>query len=192
MKAIKKNLIVALMFGTLIGYANRTTNNNVVEKKTVKVEFKSVRKGQTLTIKNERGVTVYKHEVENSGTFSKLFDLSGLENGMYKAELNKDFEIEIKNFKVENGLVTFFDTKSKKEFKPVIRKEGSLLYVSKLDFYENKLNVVIYYDDEIILSETLKSENILKRIYKLSEDKQGDYTVVISSNNRLFTKNFTI
>ena len=192
--SIKKNLLVALMFGTLVSYANNKTNTTetTVGKNIVKVEFKNVKEGHILNIKNDNGEVVYKKEVKKSGTFSKIFNLSALENGNYSAELVKDFEIEIKNFEVKNGLVTFFDSNSEKIFKPVIRSEGNLIYVSKIEFNNKPLEVDIYYNDEIVLSETLKGNGneILKRAYKLSDSKSGDYTIVINSNNRYYTKRF--
>lgn len=193
-KTIKNFAVVALMFGTLVSYANNKTNTTetTVGKNIVKVEFKNVKEGHILNIKNDNGEVVYKKEVEKSGTFSKIFNLSALENGNYSAELVKDFEIEIKNFEVKNGLVTFFDSNSEKIFKPVIRSEGNLIYVSKIEFNNKPLEVDIYYNDEIVLSETLKGNGneILKRAYKLSDSKSGDYTIVINSNNRYYTKRF--
>ena len=187
------NLIVALMFGTLISYATeKSTLANSAGKKIIKVEFKNVKKGQTLTIKNANGLTVYNTEIQTSGDYSKNFDLSALDNGFYRAELNKDFEILVRNFKVENGLVTYFNKDSETVFKPVVRTEGDLLYISKIAFNHKPLNVVIYYKNEIILSETLKGEDILKRVYKLSENQMGDYTIVINSDERMYVKNFTI
>ena len=190
---MKKIIVVALMFGTLIGYANEHTNNNDLEaKKTVKVKFKKKKKGQTLSIKNDQGVTVYNNEIKNSGTYSKTFDFSALEDGIYAAELNKDFEIVIKQFYVKNGLVTFLNNKNEKVFKPVIRAEKHLLYVSKIDFNNQPLKIVIYYKNEAILSETIEGEKFLKRVYKLSENEAGNYKVIISTNNRSYVKDFTI
>jgi hypothetical protein len=189
-----KNLVLAaLMFGTLISYA--TENKNTIDlkaKKTVKVEFNNVKKGQTLTIKDNQGVTVYNNEIKNTGNYSRTFDFSALEEGVYSAELNKDFEIIIKQFYFKNGLVTLLNNNSEKVFKPVIKTEGNLVYLSKMDFNEEPLKVVIYFNDEVVLTETTEGEKILNRIYKLSEKEIGDYKVIISSNNRTYVKNFRL
>jgi hypothetical protein len=194
MKKIKNSLIVALMFGTLIGYAEEKTNSaEFTNKKIVKVEFKNVKKGQALTIKNENGLIVYSGEIKNSGNYSKQFDLSALENGTYKVELNKDFEIIIKTFNVKDRLVTLLKEENQKIFKPVIRTKGDFLYVSKIEFNHKPLKVIIYYENEILLSDTLKEkEDILKRVYKLSDSEKGDYKVVIHSDERIYVKDFTI
>ena len=190
---IKKIILVALMFGTLITSANEKDNTNYKEaKKTVKVEFNNVKKGQTLTIKNSNGLTVYNNEIQNSGDYSKTFDFSALENGIYSAELNKDFEIVIKQFYVENGLVTFLNNKDEKIFKPIIRTEGDLLLVSKINFNNEPLKVTLYYNDEVVLSETISGDRLLKRVYKLSEKEVGAYKVVVSSDERTYSKEFNI
>jgi hypothetical protein len=193
MKTIKKITLVALMLGTLIGYANEdknTTDNKA--KRTVKVEFKNVKKGQTLAIKNDQGETVYNNEIKNSGRYSRTFDFSALEDGIYSAELNKDFEIIIKQFYVKNGLVTFLNNNNDKVFKPVIRTKDNLLYISKLDFNQESLNVIIYYKDTIIHSETVEGKEHLKRVYKLSENEVGNYKVIVNTEDRTFVKDFTL
>ena len=190
---MKKVIIVALMFGTLIGYANNNiSDNDLKAKKTVKVEFNNVKKGQTLTIKNGEGIAVYNNEIKNSGSYSKTFDFSALEDGIYTAELNKDFEIIIKQFFVKNGLVTFLNNKNEKVFKPVIRVENNLLYVSKIAFNNEPLKVAIYYNNEEILSDTIEGNQILNRIYKLSERQNGNYKVIVSTDDRSYVKNVTI
>ena len=186
-----KILVVALMFGTLISYANDNLND-LKGKKTVKVEFSNVKKGQTLTIKDAQGVVVYNNEIKNAGNYSKTFDFSALEDGIYAAELNKDFEIVIKQFYVKNGLVTFLNDNNEKVFKPVIRAEGNLLYVSKIAFNKEPLKVVIYYNDAVISSETIEGDQLLKRIYKLSENQTGNYKVIMNSDDRTYVKEFKI
>ena len=192
MKTIKRITLVALMLGTLIGYANedkKSTDNKA--KKTVKVEFNNVKKGQTLSIKDQQGAAVYNNEIKAAGNYSRTFDVSALEDGIYSAELNKAFEIHIKEFYIKNGLVTFLNNENEKVFKPVIRSKDNLLYISKLAFDQESLNVIIYYNDEVILSETVEGKE-LQRTYKLSENKIGSYKVVVNSNNRTFVKDFTL
>ena len=190
---IKKTLLVALMFGTLIGYAKEKTKlANSASGKRVKVEFKAVKKGQALTIKNENGVTIYKQRIQNSGTYSKIFNLRNLEDGLYTTELEKDFEIIVKKIEVKNGIVTFLNEESEKVFKPVIRTEGDLVLISKIAFNKQPLKVILYYKDNMILSETVKGKELLNRVYKLSETEKGNYKIVINTDNRMYIKDFTI
>ena len=52
MKTIKRKLVVVVfMLGTVFNYANNTKEvSRLIETKNVKVEFKNVKKGHTLTI----------------------------------------------------------------------------------------------------------------------------------------------
>jgi len=181
------------MLGALISYANedkKPTNNKA--KKTVKVEFHNVKKGHVLSIKDEQGSALYNNEIKNSGNYSKTFDFTALEDGIYSAELNKDFEIIIKKFYIKNGFVTFFNNKNEKEYKPVIRTKDNLLYISKRAFSQESLKVTIYYKGNAIFSETLKDKEYLKRIYKLSKNEIGNYKVIINTQDRHFVKDFTL
>ncbi|QXP65871.1 hypothetical protein [Polaribacter sp. AHE13PA] len=190
---IKTILVVTLMFGTLISYANdntKPTNSGAVER--VKVEYKAVKKGDALTIKNEYGITIYKQVLQSSGNYTKTFDLTNLEDGLYTTELEKDFEILVKKLEVKDGFVTFHKNENEIIFKPVIRTEGNLVLISKIEFDNIPLNVTLYYNNKIILSDKVTGEKVLNRVYKLSETEKGAYKVIINCNNRTYKKDFTI
>ena len=190
---IKTILVVTLMFGTLISYANdNTKSTNSVAVKKVKVEFKDVKKGNALTIKNEYGITIYKQVLQSSGNFTKNFDLTNLEDGLYTTELEKDFEIIIKKLEIKDGFVTFYKKEKEVIFKPVIRTEGNLILISKIEFDNQPLNVTLYYNNDIIFSDKVEGEKVLNRVYKLSETEEGAYKVVINSDDRTYIKDFTL
>lgn len=189
---IKKTMVLVLIFVTFISSAiENSKSNKLVSVKRVKVEFRNVKKGQTFIIRNENKNIVHKQKIVKLGTFSKVFDLTNLKDGIYTSEVEKDFEISIKKFSVSNGYVTFIKEESKKIFKPLIRLKGDLLLISKVSFKE-PLNIVLYYEENTIVDEQFEGKDIINRIYKLSKAKKGAYRVVVNSDNRLFTKNFTI
>ena len=189
---IKKTMVLVLIFVTFVSSAiENSKSNKLVSVKRVKVEFRNVKKGQTFIIRNENKIIVHKQKIVKLGTFSKVFDLTNLKDGIYTSEVEKDFEISIKKFSVSNGYVTFIKEESKKIFKPLIRLKGDLLLISKISFKE-PLNIVLYYEENRIVDEQFEGKDIINRIYKLSKAKKGAYRVVVNSDNRLFTKNFTI
>ena len=189
---IKKTMVLVLIFVTFISSAiENSKSNKLVSVKRVKVEFRNVKKGQTFIIRNENKIIVHKQKIVKLGTFSKVFDLTNLKDGIYTSEVEKDFEISIKKFSVSNGYVTFIKEESKKIFKPLNRLKGDLLLISKVSFKE-PLNIVLYYEENTIVDEQFEGKDIINRIYKLSKAKKGAYRVVVNSDNRLFTKNFTI
>lgn len=190
---VKKILLVAIMFGTFIGYAKKTTEpTHTVDCKNVKVEFKSVKAGHTLTIKNDNAKTFFKQLIHKNGDFTKSFDLSALPDGNYKAELNKEFEIIEKPFTINNGIVAFSISANKTIYKPLIVNKEELLFIYKNNFNNEALNISIFYENKIIAKDIIKGEGKLKKVYKLSKDKKGNYKVIVKSNNREYIKNIII
>ena len=190
---LKKHLLLTtLMLGALIGYAKENnTNCNLLKEEKIKLEFYNVKKGALLSIKNEAGTIVYSLEIKNSGNYSSVFDLSKLEEGNYTTELEKDYEIIIKSFSVLNGDITF--GKEQLIFKPVIRAKNNFVLISKLSFEKEPVKISLYYNSDLIFSETLNSSgSLLKRIYKLSEKEEGSYRVVMHCDNKYYTKNFKL
>lgn len=187
MKTLKKiSFAVLLVFAISTSASEKETSLD--NSKNIKVEFKNVKKGHTIVIKDNNGVLIYSGKVKTSGNYAKMFNFSALNDGLYTAELNKDFEIIVKTLSIKDGTVTISENNTEKIFKPVIRNSKNILYVSKLSFNNKPLKVVIYFNDEIILSETVEGSKKLERIYKLSNNETGTYKVVASSDNRTYVK----
>ena len=168
MKTIKRNVLaVVLMFGTLVNYANNTEFSNILNANKVRVEFKDAKKGHQLKIKDANGVTLHSENVIRKGDLIKTFDFSQLNNGNYTLELNKDFQIIVKSIKIEDGKVFLNDISNKVIYKPVIRNEKNRLMISKISFDKKPLQVDLYYNNEIIYSETVNGNDVLNRVYKL-------------------------
>ena len=191
MKTIKRKLlVVVLMLGTLVNYANNTELNNVLDAKKVKVVFKGAKKGNQLKIKDDSGVILHVEDISKKGNFIKFFDFSNLKDGDYTLELVKDFEVIIKSINLDGKKVVFDEETSEKIFKPVIRNEKNRLMISQIAFDKKPLEVKIYYNNEIIYSETVKGNTIINRIYRLDEVMTGDYKVVLRNNGRNYSKEF--
>jgi hypothetical protein len=191
MKTIKRRVLVAVfMLGTLVNYANST--NTPVNAKKVKVVFQGAKIGHELTVKDNNGVILHSENILKEGKLVKVFDFSKLENGNYTLELDKDFEIIIKSILVENKLVVFNEDSKKTIFKPIIRNENNKLMISKIAFDKEPLEINIYYNDEIIYTETVNGNTILNRVYRLDKEIQGSYKVIIYNNNRSYTNEFTL
>ena len=189
---IKKHLVT---FTILVSLANYATENNIstpIDGKKVKVEFIAVKKGQVLSIRNANSIIMYSDVIEMAGNYARTFDLTGLENGKYTTELEKDFETIIKPFLVENRLVTFLPEENKTIFKPVIRTQDNLLLISKISLENQPVKITLYYKGEVIYTETAKDAKILNRALRLLKNKKGNYTVAISADNKKYSKRFKI
>lgn len=186
-------MIVALMFGTLIGYANGT--NALVTKNsasTFTVTLNDVKKGNRIYVKNAKGHIVLSKTIQQNGDYLKNINLSSLKDGLYHLEVDKDFEILISSIKISNGVVLFEGKDSQTIYKPVFRTEANRVFISKIAFDSKVLNVKIYFEGTLILSESVEGEKVLKRIYNLSKDIKGSYKVILKSNDRTYAYTFSL
>lgn len=193
MRTIKKMALVSLMLVTALSYAGKKEKDNAKAfAKSIKVEFVNARKGQKLFVKNEHDIILHSEIVKNSGDLSKAFDLNQLEDGKYTIELEKDFEIIIKPFEIKNNVLNFIHNKQTKLFKPLVRHKKDKLLVSQLTPESEPVKVEIFYEDELIYSETIKGEKTVNRVYKLQNEKFGNYYAIVKSDNRSYIEHFEL
>lgn len=195
MKNVNNNLVMLVMvMTTFLSFANPKLGienaNPFSDKTRLKVEFKNVKEGNIVRIKDDHGNEIYSEEIAADGIYEKALDLSRLENGNYNIELEKDFEIIVSTFQVKNNKVIFLDKNDKKIFKPVIRNENDLLLVSKISFDSEPYRLKIYYDNEVIYSETLEKNELINKVYRLQKEIKGSYKVVMYNNKRNYHYNF--
>jgi hypothetical protein len=189
---IKKYLVAVAFLLSIVSYATEKNISSTTEGKKVKVEFTAVKKGQVLSIKNANSIVMYSDIIEIAGNYARTFDLTGLENGKYTTELEKDFETIIKPFLVENGLITYTPEENKTIFKPVIRTQDNLLLISKISLENQPVKITLYYMDAVIYTETSKDTKVLNRALRLLKNKKGNYTVAINADNKNYSKSFKI
>jgi hypothetical protein len=195
MKTIKRKvLVVAFMLGTLFSYAHHKDNfSNTIDVKKVKVVFNGVKKGHTLTIKDQDGIMLHSENVSKEGNLIKFFDLSALKEGNYNIELNKDVTIIVKPFQVKSNTVIFKKDLEREIFKPVIRNKENTIFISKKSFDNDEpVKIILYYNDDAIYNETVKKGSTLNKIYKLDATKKGNYRAVVLNNGRNYIKEFKI
>ena len=194
MKTIKRRvLVVVFMLGTLFNYANNEKEfNKTIDAKKVKVVFKDVKKGQLLSVKDKNGLQLHSETVSSQGELIKFFDLSTLNNGVYTIELNKEFKIVIKSLLIKDNNVSFIKDSEKIIFKPVIRNKENLVLISKVNFDKKPVKITLFYNDEVIYSETLKDELMLKRVYRLDKELRGNYTVIVYCDDESYSNEFKI
>lgn len=185
MKTVFKSILVlVVVLGTYTSYANETLE--------VAPTFSEVSKGDYISVSNSSGEVVYSGRVNYDGNIKNLYDFSQLEDDIYTIEVNKDFKIDINAVQVKNNRVTFLENTNKTIFKPVFRSENSRVIISKLALDNQEMTVYLYFENELIHTETVKGNDILNRVYKLDETLHGDYRAVIKSNDRVFIENFRI
>ena len=176
--------MLAVMIGSFTSYATETLEAAPTSN--------YVKKGNLISVSDSFGEVIYSGTVNYSGALTSLFNFTQLKDGKYTVEVDRDYEIEINTIEVKNHLVSYLASSRKVIFKPLVRNENAKLLISKLDLESDNMNVELYYEGELILSETVKGSKVLNRVYRLDKTLKGSYTAKITSNDRVFVENFRI
>lgn len=164
------------------------------EKSVTSISFENVVQGSSLTIKDKNGLVLYNESIEQSGDYTKGFDLTSLPDGDYFFELNSELKIVVVPFNVGSREVVFDKASEESIYKPVVRSKDNLVYVSRTAIDHTPLSYKIYYADNYDLVHTANFEELeeVKKIYDFSGAKKGNYVFVFESKGRKFTKNVKI
>ncbi|MDO6595969.1 hypothetical protein Q4512_03520 [Oceanihabitans sp. 2_MG-2023] len=190
-KFIKNTLVIAVLFTTLLANANAPLNPLNDARRTT-LTLNNVKEGNELLIKNTLDIVIYKELIENSGDYTKGFDLTALPNGEYFFELVKDSEIKIIPFHVSNNMIAFNNGEESTIFIPSIRNKENKVYISKLSLNQQPLNVEVFYEDienndfHLIYSEKIEDSSNIARVLNLDENKKGRYRIVTKTEGRTF------
>ncbi|MFB9051895.1 hypothetical protein ACFFVB_02275 [Formosa undariae] len=201
---MKNILTITICFLALTSSFASTYNDNSFSKKDDKTKIEitlslnNVKAGQKLSIKDKDGVILFNTVLVKSGDFNNKFDITELPNGTYHFEHEKEIYTTHIPFTVKSGEATF-DTKNEiKMYKPFVSLKDNHIYFSKLELDKENVQFNIYYlganTDEYAL---LHSENIsdtmkIERAYRLSENKKGDYKIIINANGQSYVEHFKI
>ena len=188
---IKNSLVIVVLFTTLLGNANSSLKNSKDDTRTT-LTLKDVKRGNELYVKDAYGIILYKEMIQNTGNYVKGFDLTTLPNGEYFFELDKGLEIKTIPFTVKSGIVDFEKDKETIVFKPFIRSNENIVYVSKLSLNKQPLAIKIYYNAnnhsgfDLIHSEIIENTQTIKRVYNLNIKEKGKYKIVTKTEGRTF------
>lgn len=189
----KKGILMVTMFATLLSFANEVsffTIKNDAER--TSLTLKNVKKGNLLSIKDNNGMILYKELIQKTGIYTKGFDLTALPDGSYIFEIDQDLEIKTIPFSVKSSIVLFNKEEEKSIFKPAIRVDSNLVYITKLALNGEPLKIDIYFSDtgysELMYSEKIENVKCIERTYKLTGLEAGSYKIVFQFEDRKLTK----
>ncbi|QCX37497.1 hypothetical protein FF125_03245 [Aureibaculum algae] len=185
---IKNSLVLVVLFATMISYANEIVTNENDE--TTSVTLNNVTEGSVLSIKDVDGLILYKETIQVSGDYSKKFDLTSLPDGNYIFELDKDFEIKSIPFNVKRNIVDLNIENKSVVFKPAMVFENGMLRIQKTILNsEKELSIKIYFENgDLVHSENFNNEKLINKTYDFSKSLKGKYKVLLSTEDRTFSK----
>ena len=195
-KHSKKGILMVTLFATMLSFANEVSFYSIKnDAGRTSLTLNHVKEGNLLSIKDNKGVILFKEFMEKTGTYKKGFDLTALPNGSYIFELDKDMEITIIPFTVMSKSVLFNKELEKTIFKPYANIKGNVVYVTKLSLNKEPLKIDIYFTgssylngSEKVYSEKIEDKINIERVFELKGLEEGSYRMVFHSEGRVFTK----
>lgn len=192
---IKRSLVAAVLFTALLGYGKDVNpKKRINDDNLTTLTLKHVEKGNQLLVKDLKGLVLYKETIQKSGVYLKGFDLTELPNGTYFFELDKTLKTEIIPFEVENQKAKINKKDSDVVYKPYVRFNNDLIYLSSLSLNKSPLEIEIYYtSDDLtfegkIYSETIKNTSNIQKAYKLDKTRTGTYKIVLNTEGKTFVE----
>lgn len=195
---MKKLLVISLVFVALMaskaGYSNEyvfvTTNPS---DKVTELTFEKVEQGSLLSLLDERNEVLYSEMIEQTGSYSKGFDLTLLPNGVYYFELDTKESIRVLPVTVMGATVTFMKDGERNISKPEVLVRDGMVYLSKDSNDHKSVKIEVYYEgQDLAYSERIKKGQKVNRVYDFSSSKKGNYVIVMSSEGRTFTNKVLI
>ncbi len=186
-----KNLVLTAMavFVAATVFATQLPTMNVIpvqnEKALVAFETMSPANFE-LTLKNQRGETIYyKKSEEPAQSYKLVLDLQDLDDGNYHVNLkhgncNLDRLVTIsngKNLKVGEEI---------RMFSPYYKFENNTLQISYLNNSQKNVFLNIYRDGQYVTGKKLGKEMCIQKALDFSKLEKGTYEVVLTNNSNEF------
>ncbi|MDO7172244.1 hypothetical protein [Mariniflexile sp. AS56] len=186
----KKGFLIVTLFTSLLSFANEASFTSIKDdaKKTA-LTLTDVKAGNKLSIKDANGIVLYSEQIEKAGIYTKGFDFTSLPDGDYVFELDKDIEIKTIPFTISFKSIVVNKEKETTSYKPYIVQKNNLLYITKLSPNSEAVKISVYSNAnneyELLHAESITDVQAIERVYKL---EKGSYKIVISSDNKEYTK----
>ena len=139
-----------------------------------------------VSIIDSKGYKLYKEKFQG-GFYAKKFDFSALPNGDYFFEIEGQTRIKTVPFSVVLNSVKF-NSKSI-YYKPIVRMKNDEIIISKMALSNEYLEIdLLDKNSNLLYTEKLNGKINLDRALDISELIEGDYKLVMKSENRIFKK----
>ena len=98
------------------------------------------------------------------------------------------FKVSSKKVSFNNEIETIY------YFKPIVRRDKNLVYVSKVTFNKEESLTVSLYDENLneLYSEDLSGALSLGKVLNISKLEKGNYKIVLKSGSKVFTEKIKI
>jgi hypothetical protein len=134
---------------------------------------------------NENQEVVYSKTEQLKNNYQKVFDFSGLETGEYKLSVTADNMTTERSFSINKESISV--GKEKHSIEPFFAYKDGVLKLSYLNFSEQKLNLNLYCNSELVYNKEIGNKFNVIEGFNLSKLEKGSYSVVLSTDDKSYT-----
>ncbi len=193
-KLVKAGLLSAALLATVVVSAAEKMNVKVLGAKALNISLTGVAQGESLSIVDKSGITLFSETLDQAAVLEKTFDLTYLPEGVYFLESNEDKKINVAPILIANNKVSLINGGAKVYNEPRIVVTDAVAKVI-LD-NSSKADVVIIVkdadDEELLRSEVLTAENIYKKFDFSTLPKGNSYTITVKEDDYYFIKEINL
>ncbi|MDE3741373.1 T9SS type A sorting domain-containing protein [Maribacter polysaccharolyticus] len=194
MKRIMKiTLSIAFLFISALGMANemdlRIISKN--ESKTLLFNYDNSATDAQLRFVDVEGNVIFTESLEDNSEYSKKFNLSSLESGIYFLEVEDAVKQTAFTINVED---TNVEIKSKSEkTKPFFRKKDGMVYLNLLNLDKEEVTISVFDGHErIVTSELLENKEIVEKAFNFKNAHEGLYIIKVKKGFETYYENIQI
>lgn len=186
---IKKSLLVVAVLTTIVMNGANIDNNvevNVIDSKLIDLKLKNSDGDLTISVRDAYGETLYTEKFEGN-YFSKKYDLNTLPTGDYYFEIEGQTKINLMPFNVTSEGIEFNNKVESVYYKPTVRQEGDLVFISKIALNNENFTISLYDNHlNMLYKEEISGDVNLGKTLNLMKLKQGSYSIVMKSGGKSF------
>lgn len=141
-----------------------------------------------ISIESKTGNDVFYNEILKSPErFSKVFDLSRLQDGDYTLKVKIKGKASERHFNITDGKIkVYYDEMEKPVFKK--RDESALLLLPNSS--KQSFSIKVLSPKGETLYKTVEQKQNIKKLFDFSEIEAGEYTLLVSSKHKQYSYNF--
>ena len=186
---IKRSLLIVAVLTTIVINAGNIANNvevKVIDSKLIDLKLNNSDGDLKISVFDSYGEVLYSEQFQGS-VFSKKYDIETLPSGDYYFEIEGQTKINVMPFTVTNKGVDFNNTIESTYYKPTVRQEGDLVYISKIALNNEDLEIILYDAGfNTLYKEELTGEINFGKTLNLKMLKAGNYKIVMKSDGKVF------
>ena len=191
MKAVLKlTAVAALLLSSTIAMANDPGMylTTVKEAKRLVLKLNKQTESSVLTLTDTEKHQIFVENIREDEDYSKKFDLSNLEEGLYYLKMESPTRTVEFTISVEDSEVNVI---ARDEVaKPFFRKRGNILYVN----YFNHPVVINVVDSEnrVVFTQKMGTELVIGKMINFTNAVKDDYTVSVSEGTNTYFETVSV